>query len=308
MSLEEGVSLTSGVLAHPDLPGVAVTIEYVSPEQAQEWLDRSREENHNRNVRRDRAEAYAEDIVHGWWRFNGESICVDSTGLLCDGQHRCAAIVIADKPVLTIVVRGLDPEAIHTIDMGVARRYSDVLKLRGEEPKNLLVASAMERRLFQWKRRGKRMRNSSRVASADGTRLPPPTATDLLQFREQYLPLLRLALARGLDTRQKLKRVSPATFATAFFLFAEINSDAANKFFDLLISGVGFNDDRHPVLVLRDRLKDEQQLSARRTSEDEKLALICRAWNHFRDGTPVAKLYITLQGKALNDDTFPEPR
>lgn len=300
----------AGVLTYPDLPGITVTIEWVTPEQAEAWLKESDAKAHNRNLRLERAEAYAEDMAHDWWRFNGETIIFDREGVCVDGQHRLKGIVLADREVLMLVVRGVESEAIHTIDMGVARRYADVLKMRGEQAKNVQAASTMERRLFMWKRRGKKTNRNGRTVDKQGMRLPPPTVTELLEFREEYLPLLKLALARGLDTRKWIKKVSAPTLATAYFVFKELDDRAADKFFDLLMQGVGFGDDvHHPVKVLRDRLLDgDALLAARRTTEDEKLALICRAWNHFRAGTPVQRLYVTLNKQPLSDDNFPEPK
>lgn len=282
------------------LAGPTPVYETITPHQAAQWLEANLEEGHNRNLRRERAEAFARDMESGNWRDNGETIKFDWNGRLVDGQHRLAALVRAGIPHRFLVVRGVDPDSIHTIDMGVARRYSDVLRMNGVP--NGLQMAAMERRLYLWKRKG--------IKVARGGAAKAPTSTELLEFREGYHQLLGLALSRGQDLRKKFARVSPATFGAAYILFVEKDAAMADAFFDMLLSGVGFGDDRrHPVLVLRERLADgSRQFEAKRTNEDEKLALMIRAWNHFRSGTPVSTLYITVGSKPLTDETMPEPK
>lgn len=282
------------------LAGPTPVYETITPAQAAEWLEANLEEGHNRSLRRERAEAFARDMESGNWRDNGETLKFDWNGRLVDGQHRLAALVRAGIPHRFLVVRGVDPDSIHTIDMGVARRYADVLRMNGV--RNGAQMASMERRLFLWKRRGMRV--------ARGGAAKAVTSTELLEFREGYHQLLGLALSRGQDLRKKFARVSPSTFGAAYILFTEKDPAMADAFFDMLLSGVGFGDDRrHPVLVLRERLADgSRQFEAKRTSEDEKLALMIRAWNHFRDGKPVATLYVTLGGKPLTDETMPEPK
>lgn len=275
------------------------TYETITPAQAAEWLEANLAEGHNRSLRRERAEAFARDMESGNWRDNGETLKFDWNGRLIDGQHRLAALVRAGIPHRFLVVRGVDPDSIHTIDMGVARRYADVLRMNGV--RNGAQMASMERRLYLWKRRGVKVARGGVKAL---------TSTELLEFRQGYHQLLSLALSRGQDLRKKFARVSPSTFGAAYILFTEKDPAMADKFFDMLLSGVGFGEDRrHPVLVLRERLADgSRQFEAKRTSEDEKLALMIRAWNHFRDGKPVSTLYVTLGGKPLTDETMPEPK
>ena len=94
--------------------------------------------------------AYAADMGDGHWQFNGEAVKFAGDGSLLDGQHRLAAIIEADVVLPLLVVRGLASSAQETVDGGAKRKFSDVLKLRGEPNADHLAAVA--RRVTLWKR------------------------------------------------------------------------------------------------------------------------------------------------------------
>lgn len=275
------------------------TYEVITPELAADWLEQNLAEGHNRSLRAARAEGFARDMAAGEWHDNGETIKFDWNGRLIDGQHRLAAIVKYGHPITMLVVRGVAPDAITTIDMGVARRYADVLKIKGISGGQPMAA--MERRLYLWLKLGVKAKSGKAADRA-------PTIKELEDYRPNYGQLLGTALARAKDMKKKIPKVSVATFGTAYVLFASVDIEAADKFWDLLMTGA-IPQHRSPVLLLRDKLLDSGgNLAARRTSEDEKLALIIRAWNHWRDGSTVSQLVITASGKPLTDETFPEPK
>jgi hypothetical protein len=272
--------------------------EIVTPEIAAQWLEANLAEDHNRPLRANRAEGFARDMLAGEWHENGESIKFDTAGRLIDGQHRLAAIVKAGLPVPLLVVRDVAPEAMQTIDMGVARKYSDYLKMEGV--RDPAAMAAMERRLYLWNKHG--------IKLSRGVKDKNPTIKELQNYRPNYGQLLSYALDRAKDVRKRLPKVSAATLGTAYVLFAAIDVEAADTFFDRLMTGASL-EHRHPILTLRERLLDtSNQFAQRRTTEDEKLALIVRGWNLWRDGSMTAQIYITIGNKPLTDETFPEPK
>ena len=62
----------------------------ITPELAQEWLDRG---GNNRKVTRRRIEAMTAAILRGEWQLTGEAIKLDDDGRVRDGQNRLHAIV-----------------------------------------------------------------------------------------------------------------------------------------------------------------------------------------------------------------------
>lgn len=99
----------------------------ITPEMARRMLER----NHvNRTLNKARAAQYAEDMKAGRWELNGEAIKFYADKSLADGQHRLTGIIIANVPILTLVISGLD-KSIAIQDRGRNRSTADVMRLRG---------------------------------------------------------------------------------------------------------------------------------------------------------------------------------
>ena len=107
----------------PDLDLAIVTI---TPELAQEWLDRG---GNNRKITRRRIEAMTAAIQRGEWQLTGEAIKLDDEGRVRDGQNRLHAIVQAGIPVRSVVARGVSEDAFEVMDTGRSRNAADVLHI-----------------------------------------------------------------------------------------------------------------------------------------------------------------------------------
>ena len=101
----------------------------------------------NRPFRMGLARRYANELLRGKWRLNGETIVIDRYGMMQDGQHRLAGLILAEqlrqkevakwraygvKGVLTmdaLIVTGIDPkpDTVDTINLGQKRSLGDVL-------------------------------------------------------------------------------------------------------------------------------------------------------------------------------------
>tara|TARA_R110002012_G_scaffold103399_1_gene243336 strand:- start:17 stop:835 length:819 start_codon:yes stop_codon:yes gene_type:complete len=103
---------------------IIVNTETLDPEQCRQLLQWN---TNNRKLSRRKVEEYRRDIADGKWEVNGEAISIDLNGKLLNGQHRLTAALEANQPITTVVVRGLSPEVVHTIDTGKKRTYSDWL-------------------------------------------------------------------------------------------------------------------------------------------------------------------------------------
>lgn len=80
----------------------------VTPKKAAEWLQNCN--THNRNINKSRVTQYAADMKAGSWMLSHQGIAFDEDGVLCDGQHRLAAIVLADVTLPMLVTTGLPRE------------------------------------------------------------------------------------------------------------------------------------------------------------------------------------------------------
>lgn len=94
---------------------ITAKVETITPEIAKTMLG---ENVNNRRISRDNVNLFAREIRNGEWRFNGEAIKFGKDGRLLDGQHRLLAVIAADKPLTTLVIRGLEDETQQTMDSG----------------------------------------------------------------------------------------------------------------------------------------------------------------------------------------------
>src|SRR5439155_21867823 len=85
-------------------PHLDLEIMTITPELAQEWLDRG---GTNRKITRRRLEGMTAAIQRGEWQLTGEAIKLADEGRVVDGQNRLHAIVQAGRPVLSAVARGV---------------------------------------------------------------------------------------------------------------------------------------------------------------------------------------------------------
>jgi hypothetical protein len=263
-----------------------VEILDVSPDLAESWLALN---SNNRNVRRAAIEAYARDMQAGRWLVNGETIKFDVTGALRDGQHRLSAVVAADATVPMVVVRGLAPDVMPTVDAGAKRTYSDTLKLQGED--NTSTLAAVTRRALMWER-GART-NTGSVTS---------TPLEMNAYLEENP---RLRTSADVAARLASRALLPASiFGLSHFLFSDLDPDAAEWFLARLADGDGLasND---PIAVLRGRIV-KMRVGGGRVNETDALALTIYAWNAHRAGQTRAHLRMPKGG--LTPENYPEPR
>jgi hypothetical protein len=97
----------------------------------------------NRKIKGGKITQYVDAIVDGRWQMTPDAIAVES-GVLVNGQHRCRAIIQADRPVpVVLMVNG--GTAFDVIDNGASRTASDVLFLAGltDNPGQLARASKL---------------------------------------------------------------------------------------------------------------------------------------------------------------------
>lgn len=101
----------------------------VTPAQASEWianmapLQRPPSNSHVRKL--------AADMKAGRWKMTHQAIAIDQNGRLIDGQHRLLAVVEAGVVVPMMVAFGVPPGSFDHVDMGMSRRVTDILRLRG---------------------------------------------------------------------------------------------------------------------------------------------------------------------------------
>lgn len=258
----------------------------ITPGMASSWLADNKFENRNlsdRNVNR-----IARDIKAGKWIFDGNPIRFDNNGNILDGQHRLWAIVMAEKEVESLVVRGLEEGAVHTIDTGKSRNNADVLHFAGYKSTSALAALA---RLAIGYRRNK---GDMWKWAQDNSHARLSTQEILDEVEKNQVLVTILQHAQKLSFTKKL--LGPATTAFAYYVLQKNCEDsyAGEYFFDAFERGINLRED-DAILLLRNVLAiREDVLVARKQGGNKatayKLALLIKAWNAYREKKPVKRL------------------
>lgn len=256
-------------------------VEDITPELACDWLARN---TNNRPLREKHVRQLARQIEDGEWILNGESIKFNSRNELQDGQHRLAAIVMADKTVRSLVVYHAPVTAFETIDTGKRRTLADALALKGEVSCHDLGAAIG----LHWKYTHRDFSNGTVVS----------THTLLLHF-EQH-PGLRNAVKVGAGFGKI--GITGSAAAVAWYAFQEIDPEYAEIFFAQLKKGTDLKDD-DPLYRLRERALHNKNARLK-MSTHEMLALIIKAWNLWRVGTPCK----VLMWRYRLGEAFPDPQ
>jgi hypothetical protein len=253
----------------------------LTPKRAKELIDRSaRLKFTQRSLSKAEVERYAQMMRVGDWKFNGDTIKISKRGAVIDGQHRLAAIVLADVPVRTAIAWDVPEETFDTIDRGKIRSFREILGIQGEgSPQNLSTA-LMWLHLYEYRNMHKRYKR---------------TAQDVMHCLERN-PKLR----QSVDFARNLSGTicSKGLIAFAHYIFRHTAKlSEVEEFFRRLSDGVMLKKG-DPILVLRNRLIDNKhrRLGRGKLRAVDILALMFKAWRHHLADEKIERL-LWKQGK-----------
>lgn len=235
----------------------------LTPELAAILLERNPA---NRKIKTAKVDDFAKDIQSGAWKLNGEAIIIADDGRLNDGQHRCAAVVQAQRAIAVFMVFGVPRDTRDTLDQGVNRSSADYLGIHGNVDTNHLAAAA--KFVWMWRTYG--------FISSGGRQ--SPTRSEIVDTVEKN-PGIVSSLSAVNFTGSGLFS-SRSSLAFCHFAFKTVAKDVdVSFFFDSLLGGANLKAG-DPILAVRNRLIAERK--ALRASE--KIELLFRAWNAHRLG------------------------
>lgn len=249
----------------------------------------------NRNMRQGKVDQYVRDMLAGHWPITGETVKVDTNGVLIDGQHRLTAVLQAAKlradiGVPMLVAYNVDPAVMPVLDTGIPRGLHDLVRVQIGAAQSNLVA-AVVRRVLQWEQ--------GNYVGASGRNGGVPTHTEALARLEKDVEGFVAAAARGRDIQQ-LRLAPGAPSGTAFYLFRQIDAEQAHTFFDHLVTGENLTGS---ILTLRNRF-----IRADRLRAHEYIALYVRTWNAWREGRVLGQVPVTSNNGKLTNQNFPLPK
>lgn len=248
-------------------------VETITPAIARRFLESN---GCNRPISRMTITFLRSEIAAGRWRCNGEPFIVSNTDRLLEGQHRCHAIIMENKSIEAMVVRGVPDDAFDSMGQGKRRSVSDVLAMRKESNTSVLAGS------IAW------VESFGRGLAPRLTILSHAESLEILEKN----PGLRASVAL---LRKKSKGLlSPSLLCAAHYLASKIDAVEADYFFESLVTGFDLSDGC-PILALRERLIANAASKAKLNS-NYIARLVIKAWNLCRHGKQAKRISIPDSG------------
>jgi hypothetical protein len=253
---------------------IVAEVVTITPAEATAWL---RCNEHNRPVRKGHVNFLANEIKNGHWQVNGQAIVIADNEQVLDGQHRLLAIIESGKPIKSLVVYGITPEAFSTIDTGAVRSSADALYLHFDEHGIGIVkavATAVPW-LKQLEKGALRTGGSSRISNHE-----------VIVYATDHPSLFQRA--ERLRSYPKDNRPLSIGVATALYeYFARKDEEKADKFFQDIFTGEQL--ERTDVeFVLRAAFQKDAQRITSKLPISVKVRMTIKAWNWRRRGMDVA--------------------
>lgn len=265
----------------------------VDEEQARAWLETMA---HNRPISRVNLEGLMLAMLEGRWHQDGSAIKFDKEGRLIDGQHRLWSVINTGKSQTFLVVFGVDPAAMTTLDTGKVRTRGDVLSIHDPTLMNVNHVAAAVTIMLRWHKgaRNNNLRND--YVSND----------EVIQFYDSHREEIMEAQRHGGRLAKSIAAGSAQAYALCYWLFSEKEAEDAEFFWDRLVDGQALSAG-NPIYALREMLRREAGNANTRDKlrADIIAALIIKAWNAYRKGEEVKLLHFKVGG--AHPERYPEP-
>jgi hypothetical protein len=275
-----------------NVPRGNVSIELVTPDMAQEWIDRG---GRNRKLTQRRVEALAAALKRGEGRLTYEPIVFDDEGHVINGQHRLHAIVHSGVPLQLMVVRGAEPEVFDVMDTGRSRTIGDILSIHGHPSKDATAATVRNLMFYEaYGRFSPTVRESQYMVNSVTT----------LAYLEEH-PEVHEGVLLGDRIRGAGLQGGIGVWAALATIWLRISEHEARDFIEQLISGARL-EHGSPALALRNRCVNRESGEFSKSGKGRELlgAMAIKAWNSFRRGEQVQIL--VWRGDAKKPEPFPQ--
>jgi hypothetical protein len=259
-------------LGSKDIETVQVYQIQMTKEIAQYMLDNNFESQ--RKLSMSRAKKYAEEMLSGNWRFNGECITIDNNGKLINGQHRCKGVVLSGVEIPVMVITGLESESFKTMDQGFKRGTGQIFSMMGVKNSTLMTSSL--KIYCQFLKTGK-IHSSSHINSST-LELEKIYNKNPNEFDKIVLMANRTA------TYLKFSGFTTTMFGA--LTMANKDDPKVYEFLDKFNNQNWTKDDKCPIKFLHNVIAKARGNKMRFTAMQKSNALIV-AWNHFKADKPL---------------------
>jgi hypothetical protein len=230
----------------------------------------------NREFKPGKANEYARVMKRGGWQRNKETMAMDVTGALRDGQNRCLAVLIADSDIEIGVMLGETVTAPRYYDGGQPRSAGDILHMGGIDDPALRARIVKTAANYE-----------QRLRTGKSTKMD---RTEQVEHAEKHGTTLATAIGLARRSREKPEGQSPSfepcldeiEAATVAFLAlgGGWTAPEIGSFLAELQLGVG-EGENHPIEQAATRLIDDSRNKTRKRTmnRNQRLSLTFEALN-----------------------------
>jgi hypothetical protein len=242
------------------------TVVTMTPQLAESYLLRN---NNNRKICEKKLNSYIDQMKQGKWKENGESIIIDTTGEIKDGQHRLIALIKANISYRVPVITDVEPDVMDTIDTGKNRSSADVLFLEGFK-RSFLLASTIKAILIN------KVNNSSKSENFISN-------YDILEYAKEHKEYLYeiIRVGSNIDSLQVPRLLSPTMIVFYLHKFGNNQNTV-----DFLHNIIGLNRQPKSSMDYVYKQLNKAKSGDIRLSIEEKQKLIERSYYYYIKGNP----------------------
>jgi hypothetical protein len=268
-------------LQNDDLvPGVKIGLIMLTPELAVEFEKRIPRRQRRKSPRL--VAKYSTDAVANKWPFIGDALRFNTENQLIDGQHRCEVVKQTGVSIPTIIVFGLDNDAIVPMDSGKSRRFEDLLDME-EHIENATQVAGLTRRVTHWMLGNYGTPNVARVLNPQWLNASPTNEQLWTVYRALKDELIESTRQGMSYSRFFKKSAGPLVFSFTWLLLTRIDLDAREKFFHELKDGPG-KQPACPAISQLTRKLNEKYAKGSAPTPWEWQHYLFQAWNRMIQG------------------------
>lgn len=251
----------------------------ITPERAKQLLET---QNGNRHLNKNRVELYANEMRTGRWRLNGESIKIDWTGRLIDGQHRLAAVVLADTPIWFTITSRINPDCFATLDSGQTRTTAQVFTIAKIE--NAAIASTVVWRTKELQKTGYYSNGGNAAAAHCGTK------ENILKIYNSDVEGYKEAAKIARSLYDKLRLFSPAFIGAVYYYLTTTLHYDKNYVLRFFNAVHGQGQPINQAEALKNKIIKRKLEVGTHLKDEYLFNLFVKAWNKYVLSEPIKTL------------------
>lgn len=239
----------------------------------------------NRSVNNRHVTVLADAMANGEWMETGDTIKLDKSGRVLDGQHRLMAVRASGVTAKFDFAFGVATEAFDRIDVGRTRTAGNIFEIAGFKDGAMIATVSKILMAIEAGYKTVRSNNATRHQLLEHARLNP----DIIESSK-----IGKEISRGIGRAGSMSGIA----AGVYLIRQRMGEHEPSDFFGKVATGVGLHADS-PVLAFRNRCI--RSADGRPLDGVDVAALLVKAFNFWHEGR-ACKI---LTWRSLDED-FPK--